>query len=97
MDAQNHHENHVTSYSTLAKVLIVLLALTFLTITVTGIHLGPLTVAVALIIACIKGGIVIAWFMHLKFESPIFRYMVFGVLLLFVLIIVITFFDYAFR
>lgn len=92
-----HHENHITPYSTLAKVLIGLLFLTFVTIAVTGIHLGPLTVAVALIIASIKVGIVLTWFMHLKYEAPIFRYMVLGVFTLFALIIVITFFDYALR
>jgi cytochrome c oxidase subunit 4 len=92
-----HHENHITSYTTLAKVLIGLLFLTFITVAVTGIHLGPLTVAVALLIACVKGGIVLTWFMHLKFELPVFRYMVLGVFLLFALIIIITFFDYAFR
>jgi len=97
MENHEQHQNHITPYSTMLKVLVGLLFLTFVTIAVTGFHLGALTVAVALIIACVKGGIVITWFMHLKNETPIFRYMVFGVLLLYVLIIVITFFDYAFR
>jgi len=97
MENHEHHENHVTPYSTTLKVLVGLLFLTFLTISVTGFHLGAFTVAVALIIACVKGGIVITWFMHLKNETPIFRYMVLGVLSLYVLIIVITFLDYAFR
>ncbi len=98
-DMENHkqQQDHITPYSTMLKVLVGLLFLTFVTITVTGLHLGAFTVAVALIIACVKGGIVITWFMHLKNETPIFRYMVFGVLLLYTLIIVITFFDYAFR
>jgi cytochrome c oxidase subunit 4 len=97
MENHEHHENHITPYSTTLKVLIGLLFLTFLTITITGFHLGAFTVAAALIIACVKGGIVITWFMHLKNETPIFRYMVLGVLSLYVLIIVITFLDYAFR
>ncbi len=92
-----NHENHITPYTTHAKVLLALLFLTFATIAVTNINLGPLTVSVALIIACIKAGIVLTWFMHLKFEEPIFRYMVLGVFILFALIIFITFFDYAFR
>jgi len=92
-----HHENHVTPYLTHGRVLVALLALTFITIAVTGIHLGALTVAVALLIACVKGFIVLTYFMHLKYEKPIFKYMVIGVFLLFFLIIAITFFDYAFR
>jgi cytochrome c oxidase subunit 4 len=97
MENHEQHKNHITSYNTLGLVLVGLLFLTFVTVAVTGIHLGPLTVAAALLIACIKGGIVLTWFMHLKFEEPVFRYMVLGVFLLFALIIIITFFDYAFR
>lgn len=92
-----HHENHITSYLSNGKVLVALLALTFITVAITGVHLGPLTVAAALAIACFKGYIVLTYFMHLKYEEPIFRYMVIGVFLLFALIIIMTFIDYAFR
>lgn len=93
----DNHENHVTPYSVNAKVLIALLFLTFVTVAITGIELGPLTVTVALLVACVKGFIVLTWFMHLKFEQPFFRWMVIGVFILFALIIILTFFDYAFR
>ena len=92
-----NHENHITPYRTQARVLIALLFLTFLTVTVTGIHLGPFTVLAALLIASIKGSIVLTWFMHLKYEMPVFRIMVIGVFILYAIIIVITFIDYAFR
>jgi len=93
----DHHENHITPYITHLKVLVTLLFLTFATIAVTYVELGALTVTVALLIATVKVFIVITWFMHLKYEEPIFRYFVIGVFLLFALIIFITFFDYAFR
>lgn len=93
----DNHENHITPYITHLKVLVVLLFLTFTTIAVTSIELGALTVTVALIIASVKVGIVLTWFMHLKNEESIFRYMVIGVFILFALIVGITFFDYAFR
>jgi len=93
----DNHENHITPYLTHGRVLVALLTLTFITISITGFHLGPLTVAVALLIACFKGFVVLTYFMHLKYEQPIFRIMVIGVFLLFFLIIAITFFDYAFR
>jgi len=97
MENNDSHENHITSYFTLGRVLVTLLLLTFITIAVTGIHLGALTVTVALLIACVKGFIVLTYFMHLKFEQPFFRYMVLGVFILFALIVALTFFDYAFR
>lgn len=93
----NHNDNHVTPYITHLKVLVALLFFTFITIAVTYVELGPLTVTGALLIASVKVFVVMTWFMHLKYEQPIFRYFVIGVFVLFALIIFITFFDYAFR
>jgi cytochrome c oxidase subunit 4 len=88
---------HITPYRTLAWVLIALLAFTFVTITVTWIDLSAITVAVALIIASIKAYIVLTYFMHLKFESAIFRVFVCMVLLIYVLVIAFTLSDYLLR
>lgn len=90
-------EKHITPYSLLAKILAILLVLTFITIAITGIHLGPLTVAVALLIASVKVALVLIYFMHLKYESRFLQLMVSGVFLLFALVIVITFIDYLLR
>jgi len=92
-----HHENHVTSYLTHGRVLVALLTLTFITIAVTGIHLGALTVAGALLIACVKGYVVLTYFMHLKHESLLLKILVAMVFVLFAIIVLITFIDYAFR
>jgi cytochrome c oxidase subunit IV len=89
--------SHTTEYRTLGKVLLFLMLCTFLTITVTGIHLGPLSVTVALVIACAKAYTVMTYFMHLKYESLLLKLLVGFVFVLFVLIILITFIDYAFR
>lgn len=75
----------------------ILLALTTISVLITGIHLGPVTVAVALLIASVKVAIVITQFMHLKFENLFLKLAVSGVFTLFVLVIVITFIDYFFR
>ena len=88
---------HITPYRTYSWVLITLLAFTFLTITVTWINLSALTVLVALAIATIKAGIVLTYFMHLKFESSLFRIFVVGVLAIYVLVIIFTMSDYLFR
>jgi len=88
---------HITPYQTYAWVLIALLTLTFITITVTWIDLSALTVLVAMIIASVKAYIVLTYFMHLKFESSLFRVFVFMVLAIYALVIILTFFDYLMR
>jgi cytochrome c oxidase subunit 4 len=90
-------ETHVTSYTSHAIVLVVLLILTTISVLVTGFHLGALTVTVALVIASIKVRTVLTHFMHLKFESLFLRLMVTGVFAIFALVIIITFIDYYFR
>jgi cytochrome c oxidase subunit 4 len=93
-----HNETvHISSYRAHAWVLITLLALTFVTITVTWIDLSALTVTVAMLIASTKAYIVLTYFMHLKFESSLFRVFVFMVLAIYVLVIVFTLSDYLFR
>ena len=88
---------HITSYRANAWVLITLLALTFVTITVTWIDLSALTVGIALLIATTKAYIVLTYFMHLKFESSLFRVFVFMVLFIYFLVILFTSSDYLFR
>ena len=88
---------HITSYRTHLWILITLLALTFVTITVTWIDLSALTVLVALVIASVKAYLVLTNFMHLKFESSLFRVFIGMVLAIYVLVILFTLSDYLFR
>ena len=90
-------ETHISSYLSHVVVLIALLILTTISITVTRWHLGPLTVALALIIASIKVRTVITYFMHVRFESRFIKLMVSGVFVIYVLVIIITFIDYYLR
>lgn len=92
-----NYKPHITPYSLLAKILVILLVLTFLSIGATTIHLGALTVAAALIIASVKVSFVLIYFMHLKYESLFLKLLVSGVFLLFALVIIITFIDYLLR
>jgi cytochrome c oxidase subunit 4 len=90
-------EIHISSYFSHAAVLIILLILTTISVLITGWHLGALTAAVALIIASIKAGTVITYFMHMKFESLFLKLLVTGVFVLFALVVIITFIDYLLR
>jgi cytochrome c oxidase subunit 4 len=92
-----NEEPHISSYSSQAIVLVVLLTLTTISVLVTGWHFGPFSFAVALIIASIKVRTVITYFMHMKTENLFMRLMVTGVFALFALVIIITFIDYFFR
>ena len=90
-------KKHISTYRSLVTVLVILLALTTISVLITGIHLGPVTVAVALVIASVKVAIVITQFMHLRFENLFLKLAVSGVFTLFALVILITFIDYFFR
>lgn len=89
--------DHISSYALNGKVLITLLILTTITVLAISFHLGAFTVALALLIATVKGGIVMTYFMHLKFEYPLLRILAIGVILFYVSIVLTTFIDYLYR
>jgi len=89
--------SHTTEYKVLARVVLALMFLTFLTIFVTSFHLGAFSVTVALLIAGIKGTLILTYFMHLKYESVLLRILVAMIFVIYAIIILITFIDYAYR
>ena len=89
--------SHITEYKVLAKVVIALMFLTFVTIFVASLHLGVFSVTVALLIAGIKGTLILTYFMHLKYESVLLRILVALIFIIYTVIILITFIDYAYR
>lgn len=94
---QHEKQQHIVPYYTYFLILGGLLLFTFLSVEVTGIELGSLTVAAALIFASLKSYLVLTYFMHLKFDKPYIKLMVLFVFLVFLAVILITFFDYSFR
>jgi cytochrome c oxidase subunit 4 len=93
----NSEKAHITDYGVYGRVLLVLMILTTITITVTWIDLAAWSVLIALLIASVKVGIVLTYFMHLKFESSLYRVLVIMVLVIFAMVILLTFFDYLLR
>jgi len=94
----NHKENHhVVSYAGNITVWVVLLIMTWLTITVAYLDFGNLAVAIALLIATVKAGIVLAYYMHLRFDSKLLTILLLVTMGVFSSFIILTFFDYAFR
>jgi cytochrome c oxidase subunit IV len=90
-------KNHIVPYRAYVLILLTLIVLTALSILVTSFELGPLAVTAALLFATIKTTLVFMYFMHLKFDQRIYAIMVSVVLLVFIIVIVITFLDYSFR
>jgi cytochrome c oxidase subunit IV len=93
----NNRPTHVSSYLLNGTILLILLILTTLTVLLIHFHLGAMTVALALLIALLKGSLVITYFMHLKSEYLLLRILVIGVILFYFSIVLVTFIDYLYR
>lgn len=90
-------QHHIISYSKLTTVWLALLALTGLTVWITRVELGGYKVLGALAIACMKSGLVIAFFMHMKYEGRLLRGLLFLAILTLAIFIGFTFFDVLYR
>lgn len=90
-------QGHVLSYGKLAAVWAGLLLLTATTIAVSRIDLGFYNVVAALAVASLKALLVIFFFMHLKYESSLLRWLVFLAFVILAICIGFTFFDIAYR
>lgn len=93
----NHTEKNAPTYGTYIMVWLGLVALTSITVSVAGLHLGSLTLVTAIIIACIKTILVASYFMHIKFEARVFKGFVFVCIITFIIFVILTFTDYSYR
>jgi cytochrome c oxidase subunit 4 len=76
---------------------LLLLVLTAVTVAVARLHLSRFAVTLAILIATIKGSLVLTYFMHLREEPWILKAMLFIALLAMTLIIALTFSDVLYR
>lgn len=90
-------EEHGAGYGTYFIVWIGLLLFTVITVVVSLMQLGRLSVLAALAIASIKASLVLAIFMHLKYERRIFKIMFFVTIITLTIFIGMTFFDVLYR
>lgn len=85
-------------YRTYIFVWLGLVILTGITVSMTGMNLGRLSIGIVLAIAAIKSGLVLSYFMHLKYETGLlFKLMIPIVLAALTIFIGLTFTDIAFR
>ena len=89
--------SHIVPYRTFLLVWVALLILTGATVTVAQYHFGALNIWIALGIATLKSSLVIAVFMHLKDEQPLFKLALLSALAILAIFIGLTFFDVLYR
>ena len=98
MDATTHDAHAPMEYRTLVAVWGALLVLTALLVGVNAAgHDANWSIVATLLIAPLKAGLVLYYFMHLKYESNAIKAMVFVVLGTLVIFIGLLFLDYSFR
>jgi len=69
---ESHNSGHMSDLA-YVKIALILAFITALEVTITYIDIGPIFLAVLLILMAIKFFTVVAYFMHLKFDAPILR------------------------
>ncbi len=88
---------HIVSYKVIVIIWLVLLVLTGVTVAVSYVNLGALNIWVALGIASTKSALVISYFMHMKYERPIFKLCLLVALCVLVIFVGFTFIDVLYR
>jgi cytochrome c oxidase subunit IV len=88
--------NH-PGYGTYVLVWLGLVAFTTLTVAVAGLNLASLTVVVALAIATTKSVLVANYFMHVRSDSRVFKVFILVCIVIFLTMIILTFFDLIYR
>ena len=88
---------HIVPYKTFLVVWVALLILTGITVAVAQYHFGAWNIWVALGIATLKSGLVVAVFMHMKYESWLFKIALLSALAILAIFIGLTFFDVLYR
>jgi cytochrome c oxidase subunit 4 len=102
-DAHGHahvagfHAPHVVAGSVFLKVLVGLLSLTLVTVAVSRVDFGGANLFVAMAIAAVKAGLVMTFFMHLKWDTPINQIAFISSFMFLSLLFIFTLADYATR
>jgi cytochrome c oxidase subunit 4 len=94
---QKEDESRISSNRTLIFTWLALLCLTGLTVWIAGTSTGRHGIAINIIIASIKAGLVLFVFMRLKYESLFFRLILLLIVITLTAIMALTFLDVLYR
>lgn len=67
---QQHH--HIIPLSIYFKVIGTLMVLTVITVAAAQVDFGAMNTVIAMVIASVKAGLVLAFFMHLKYDDKLY-------------------------
>lgn len=96
MSDRHSQESH-GGYGVYVLTWLALVILTAITVAVAGMNLGKISVLTAVLIASLKATLVLSFFMHLRYERPLFTIMFLVVIVVLAIFIGLTFFDPLFR
>ncbi|RKZ14195.1 cytochrome-c oxidase [bacterium] len=90
-------DRHVLPDGLMVLVWVALLILTALTVGASVWFPGRVGITAAVIITPIKAALILMYFMHLKYEKPVFRWMFLTAAVILAVIMGLTLFDYTYR
>lgn len=95
---EHGEEKHeLIPYKVFVLVWLALVVLTLITVSAAQMNIGNWSVLIALIVTPLKSMLVLLYFMHLKYEADVFKYMFLVAIVVLAIVIGITFVDYSFR
>jgi cytochrome c oxidase subunit 4 len=97
MQGETEKSVHIVAYKTYVYVWVALLILLAATIAVAKVEFSKYSVLVNLLIASIKAGLVLFFFMHLKYERWLLKAMLFMVIATLTAVIALFFADVLLR
>lgn len=93
-ESHDHGIAHVMPISLMLTVFGALMVLTIITVSITALDFGPqINLIVAMAIATVKAGLVVSYFMHLRWDRPFHTLVFLGSLLFVSLFISLTLLD----
>ena len=88
---------HPLGNNLLLKVYTALIILTGITVAASVYYPGKIGVAVAMVVTPIKATLILMYFMHLRYERPVFVIMFLVAIAILAVVMGLTFFDYLYR
>nr|MEE4266405.1 cytochrome C oxidase subunit IV family protein [Candidatus Krumholzibacteria bacterium] len=88
---------HPLADGLLLKVYTALIILTGMTVAASVYFPGKIGIAVAMVVTPLKATLILMYFMHLKYERPVFVIMFLVAIAILALVMGLTFFDYLYR
>lgn len=96
VQADAHAAHAPVPNATFVLVWVGLVLLTAVTVTASVLFPGKVGIGVAMVVTPVKAALILLWFMHLKYEKPVFKVMFLSAMLILAIVMGLTFFDYSF-